>query len=239
LKLVITAVIVLASLGVVSATGVYFGRGMLRRGDTGTVVRVPIQVTGGGTTPPPTPTATTITGAAPGVTYGQAASVTATVSPAAATGQVVLLNGTTVIGQANLSGGKATIAVPAKLLPPGSYTLTLRYAGNASYAASSTTVAHTVSKVVPVMTVKAPKKIDKGDKAKVKVLLSAADGVPVTGTVTVTIKGGKTLTGTVENGKVVFKLPKAKETGELKLKVVYSGSNLVEKVKDRLSIKVV
>ena len=40
MKLVITAVIVLASLGVVSATGVYFGRGLLRRGDTGTVVRV-------------------------------------------------------------------------------------------------------------------------------------------------------------------------------------------------------
>ena len=40
MKLVITAVVVLASLGVLSATGVYFGRGMLRRGDTGTVVRV-------------------------------------------------------------------------------------------------------------------------------------------------------------------------------------------------------
>jgi HlyD family secretion protein len=40
LKLVITAVIVLASLGVVSATGVFFGRGLLRKGDTGTVVRV-------------------------------------------------------------------------------------------------------------------------------------------------------------------------------------------------------
>ena len=40
MKLVITAVIVLASLGLVSATGMYFGRGLLRRADTGTVVRV-------------------------------------------------------------------------------------------------------------------------------------------------------------------------------------------------------
>ena len=42
-----------------------------------------------------------------------------------------------------------------------------------------------------------------------------------------------------EDGKVVFKLPKAKETGELKLKVVYSGSDLVAKTKERLTIKVV
>ena len=40
MKLVITAVVILATLGVLSATGVYFGRGMLRKGDTGTVVRV-------------------------------------------------------------------------------------------------------------------------------------------------------------------------------------------------------
>ena len=40
MKLVITAVVILASLGVVSAAGVFFGRGVLRRGDTGTVVRV-------------------------------------------------------------------------------------------------------------------------------------------------------------------------------------------------------
>ena len=40
MKLVITAVIVLATLGVLSATGVFLGRGLLRRGDTGTVVRV-------------------------------------------------------------------------------------------------------------------------------------------------------------------------------------------------------
>ena len=40
MKLVITAVVILATLGVVSATGVFLGRGILRRGDTGTVVRV-------------------------------------------------------------------------------------------------------------------------------------------------------------------------------------------------------
>ena len=201
---------------------------------------MPITVSGGTTPPGPGgPTATTITGSAPTVTYGTAASVTATVAPAAATGTVVLLNGTTVIGQATLSGGKATVAIPAKLLPPGTYALTLRYTGSAAYTASSTTVAHTVAKVIPEMKVKAPKKIDKGDRAKVKVLLSSTTDVEITGKVELTIKGGKTLKGTVEDGKVVFKLPKAKETGKLKLKVVYSGSDLVAKTKERLTIKVV
>lgn len=40
MKLVITAIVIVATFGVVSATGVFFARGVLRRGDTGTVVRV-------------------------------------------------------------------------------------------------------------------------------------------------------------------------------------------------------
>jgi len=40
LKFVITAIIVLASLGVVSATGVWFAKGVIGRGDSGTAVRL-------------------------------------------------------------------------------------------------------------------------------------------------------------------------------------------------------
>ena len=40
MKIVISAIVVLATLGLLSATGAYFGRGLLRRNDTGTVVRI-------------------------------------------------------------------------------------------------------------------------------------------------------------------------------------------------------
>jgi HlyD family secretion protein len=46
LKIVISAIVILATLGLLSATGAYVGRGFLRRNDTGTVVRVEPSVRG-------------------------------------------------------------------------------------------------------------------------------------------------------------------------------------------------
>jgi len=84
--------------------------------------------------------------------------------------------------------------------------------------------------------VKAPSKVKKGKAPKVTVVLRAPDGVPVTGTVSIAIKGGKTLTGTLSGGKVVVKLPKVRK--KTKLTVTYQGSGLAESVVDRATIRI-
>ena len=92
-------------------------------------------------------------------------------------------------------------------------------------------------KVVPTMKVRAPDRIKRGAKAKVKVTLRAADGVPVTGQVRVAIKGGQTITASLDGGKAVVRLPKATK-GKLKLTITYLGSDLAEQVVDKVTIKV-
>ena len=178
-----------------------------------------------------------VAGASAPFTYGKVGAVVVGVSPAAATGKVELVGNGQVLASGTLASGQARLELPAKGLLPGEHQLTLRYLGDTAHKASSSQVQVVVDKVVPRMTVKAPSSVVKGKRAKVKVVLRAADGVAVTGQVRIAIKGGKTLTGTLEGGKVVVKLPKA--TGKkLRLTVTYTGSELAEPVVDRVRIKV-
>ncbi len=186
---------------------------------------------------PGQPVVTAIAGAAAPYTYGRPGTVSVTVTPATATGKVELVQGGTVLTSGTLSAGRATLSLQGKGLLPRTHDLTLRYVGDAGHKAASSIVQVVVEKVVPTLQVKAPSKVKVGQKAKLKVRLSAADGVPVTGTVTATIKGGKTLTGTVSDGRVVFKLPKSTKPGKLKVTVAYLGSDLAEAVQDKVTIK--
>ncbi|WP_307828070.1 LamG-like jellyroll fold domain-containing protein [Nocardioides sp. SYSU D00038] len=184
-----------------------------------------------------TKAATTVSGTAGTFTYGKAGSVSVTVTPAAAGGQAEVLLGTRFIAKATVAQGKATIALPARSLVPGTHRLTLRYVGSETHATSSSTVSVTVKKVTPALKVKAPKKVKKGKRATVKVSLTAPDRVPVTGKVTVTVKGKK-FTRTIKNGKLTLKLPKAAKVGKLKVKVAYAGSPLATGVTKTVTIKV-
>lgn len=184
-----------------------------------------------------TSTPTAIVGLSAPFTYGRAGAVSVAVIPATATGQVQLMNGSKVIASGQVSGGSAKITLPAKSLKPGAGGLTLRYAGNATHTASQSTVRVVVNKVTPTMKVRASKKVRRGTKAKVWVTLSAPNGVPVTGKVQVKV-GGKTINGTVKNGKVTIKLPKAKKTGTVRVRVTYLGSALAGKKVTNLSIAV-
>ena len=183
------------------------------------------------------PAATSLAATAAGITYGKAGAVNVTVTPAAV-GAVQVLNGSRLLGSGSLAAGKARVVVPAKALVPGTYTLTVRYLGNADHAASSTTVRVVVSKVKPTMTVQAPKKVKKGVKPTVTVRLAAPDGVAVTGKVRFTVKG-KSVSGTIANGKVVVKLPASAAVGKLTVKVAYLGSNLAAAVTKTVTITVV
>lgn len=181
------------------------------------------------TTPPPAPVQTTITGSVPTLTYGKAGTVSVTVTPAAATGAVTVSLGSTVLATGTVAGGRASLALPARSVVPGVHTLTLRYAGDAKHQASSGSASVTVRKATPTIKVQAPASVRKGARATVRVTVTAPDQVPVTGTVTIKVRGGGTLTGTLKGGTVTFKLPKAGRPGRLKITATYAGSDLVSK----------
>ena len=87
-----------------------------------------------------------VSGTAADITWGDAGSVSVTVTPSAATGTVELYDGATKLGQGNLTDGATTIAVAAKALAVGNHTLTLKYLGDGIHAADEGSVSVTVVK---------------------------------------------------------------------------------------------
>ncbi len=98
-------------------------------------------------TAPTTSSATTLTSSLNPSNLGQSVTLTATVSPAAATGSVTFYNGTTVLGAATVAGGKASLSTV--LLPFGQLALTARYSGGGIYAASYSSVLVQSVKALP------------------------------------------------------------------------------------------
>jgi hypothetical protein len=99
-------------------------------------------------TAPPAITAastTTLAASASSVEAGTAVTFTATVAPAAATGTVNFLEGTTTLGSAPVSGGVATFATSA--LTVGAHSVTAVYAGDSTYG-TSTSAAQAVTVTV-------------------------------------------------------------------------------------------
>jgi hypothetical protein len=82
-------------------------------------------------------TTTALTSSTNSAQYGDPITLTATVAPSGATGTVVFMNGSTVLGAGTVSGGVATLTTSS--LPAGSYTITAGYQGDANYGASTST----------------------------------------------------------------------------------------------------
>jgi hypothetical protein len=83
----------------------------------------------------PVVTTTTLASSPNPSTYGSTVTFTATVSPSAASGTVTFKEGSTTLGTGTSSGGTATYATSALSL--GRHSLTAEYAGDSSYAAST------------------------------------------------------------------------------------------------------
>ena len=85
------------------------------------------------------------------ITYGKTAKVTITVNAksggAKPTGTVRVVNGSTTVGTATLSGGKATVTLAKKSLKPGTYKLLVRYDGAAGSFEPSQSAAKTIKVV--------------------------------------------------------------------------------------------
>lgn len=100
---------------------------------------------GGGTTSTASSsgsTTTTVTPSATSAVYGTSITLTATVSPSAATGTITYYDGTTSLGTATLTSGAASISTSS--LSVGTHSITASYGGSSSYT-SSTSSAVTVT----------------------------------------------------------------------------------------------
>nr|WP_214106148.1 family 78 glycoside hydrolase catalytic domain [Acrocarpospora catenulata] len=88
---------------------------------------------------------TTVAATAAPVNWGTAATVTVNVTASASpvTGSVQLLDGSTVLGSAGLSGGSATFTLPVGLAA-GDHTFTVSYTGSGDFAPAQATVVVTV-----------------------------------------------------------------------------------------------
>jgi hypothetical protein len=86
---------------------------------------------------PPQPSSVVLSANPSLAILGQAVTLTASVTPSAATGEVTFYDGTTVLGVAAVSGGQATLTT--LLLPFGHRSLKAFYSGDSTYAKSLST----------------------------------------------------------------------------------------------------
>lgn len=82
-----------------------------------------------------TSTTTTVTPSATSATSGTAITLTATVSPSAATGTITFYDGSSSLGTGSLSSGSASLSTSA--LSVGTHSITASYGGSSSYEAST------------------------------------------------------------------------------------------------------
>ncbi|MGW1563859.1 Ig-like domain repeat protein [Streptomyces sp. NPDC002144] len=186
-------------------------------------------------------TATTVTATASAAkpSYGSTESVAVTVGhsdAAVPTGTVAAYYGSTKVGSATLNtSGKATVKVATtKLGAVGGKTLSIRYGGDSTHAASSHNITFTVVKATPTLTVTAPARVSHTKHAVITVKVSATGTTP---TGKIRIYNGSTLvgSGTLSGGKVtitIARLSKGKHT----LSIRYGGSGYVNAKSKSISI---
>jgi 5'-nucleotidase len=162
-----------------------------------------------------------VSGTAADITWGQAGSVSVTVTPAAAGGKVELYDGATKLGEGTLSNGASSIAIAAQALSVGGHSLTLKYLGDGQYKASEGTVSVTVAKAPTTVSGTATTiQWTKAGSVPVTVAPAAA-----TGTVELYDGATKLGTATLSGGSAGIALAaKSLEVGTHALTVKYLGS---------------
>lgn len=188
-----------------------------------------------------TPSTTTLAATPSPAAYGALVTLTATVTPAAATGSVQFLNGSTSLGSANLASGQAQLAVSN--LPTGSNSLTAVYSGDATYAGSTSaavTESITISTTTTFYSTQNPTTPNIPISMIATVTPATSNGTAPTGTVQ--LLDGTTVVGTAnwQAGNIQFPVTYT-AVGTHSLTVVYSGDSnyagstsavLVEQVKN-------
>ena len=136
-------------------------------------------------------TTTTLSASPNPSTYGETVTLTATVSPAAATGIVTFMDGVATIGTGTISGGVATLTVSN--LSVGPHSLTAVYSGDSTYVSStSNAIFQTVNQnAAAVVLVSNP-----NPSSPTQLVTLQATINPITATGTVTFKDGPATIGT-------------------------------------------
>ena len=164
-------------------------------------------------------TTTTLSSSPNPSVYGSAAVLTATVSPATATGNVQFFNGATLLGSAALASGQAQLTTTN--LPTGSDSLTAVYSGDANDAGStSSTLVQTVSQANSTTTLAAnPSTATAGQTVTL-----TATVAPATATGTVQFLDGTTVLGTAPiAGGSASLATSTLSPGSHSISAVYSG----------------
>ena len=164
------------------------------------------------------PTTTSLSVSTASIAYGQSVDVTASVTPAAATGTVQFLDGASPILTLPLNGGP--LAFTAANLTAGTHSITAVYSGDATFATSTSALATvTVAKATPPVAVASSANPSVNDAS---IILTATVAAPIaTGTVQfldgATVLGTATLAG--NTGDIVVPLT----AGTHSITAVYSG----------------
>ena len=174
----------------------------------------------------------TITATGGSVLTGQEASipVLVAVSGATPTGSVTVLSGDKTLASAVLSGGGASVKLPAGSLPMGTHSLSVAYSGDGNVKAGSVTTS--LSVVAPATTTQGSVtatggSVAYGQSSTIPVSVTASGATP-TGAVTV-LSGTTPLgTATLTAGAAQVRIPaKSLTPGVHRLTVTYSGDATV------------
>ena len=167
-----------------------------------------------------TATSTTLNSSVNPSVIGQNTVLTATVSPAAASGSVTFKDGSTTLGTATLSAGVATLS--KSFSTAGTHTLTAAYAGTSSYAASTSAVkTQTVTTQATSTTTLSANPNPAPDGQSVTLSASVS---PASATGNVTFKDGTTPLGTgTLNGGIASLSTSALAQGSHSLSASYAG----------------
>jgi hypothetical protein len=142
-------------------------------------------------------------------TSGQPLILTATVSPAGATGQVQFFDGSSLLATVTLTNGFASFTITSTL-SPGNHTLSATYLGDANFNPSTSSP---VLQVVPpplnqptaTFLSVSPNPANLGQSVTMSATVTPLAGTgPVTGTVTFTDNGGTIASVPLANGTAVF-----------------------------------
>ncbi|MEJ7561280.1 MAG: 5'-nucleotidase C-terminal domain-containing protein, partial [Ilumatobacteraceae bacterium] len=186
---------------------------------TGTETMVPITVSA------PEPVPSSVTATAADMVYGTDGEVVATVTPAAATGEVEVFDGETSLGSAPVTAGVASITIDGTALEIGSHVLDVRYSGGPGFEPSETTVQIDVAKATPTMTIsRSPAEVAvRSGKVTLTVDVSA-EGYQPGGVVGAYVTGNLVGLGTVSpEGVAEFEVGPFRKRGTVTIDIVYFG----------------
>lgn len=189
-----------------------------------------------------------VVASAPKVTYGKSGRLTVRVTArdgkATPTGTVQVLRGSRVLGKATLAKGKASVTLPARKLPVGTRSLTVRYSGDARHATTSpkATVKVVRSSSTSKLTVR--KTVARGKGLTAKLRVAARTKVAVQGSATVRVtRAGKTVhTGKVRvsKGRANVRIPGRAfdRRGTYKVTVTYKKGTTVASSRTTAKVRV-